>query len=734
MVLKKEDIQEMDSNIIYNIIYSVINDIYIRYQYLAIPEKEYNDLVIKEIEKSKKTYNNGITYSEYIKARIITKLHNKAIESLLDPKTSYEIINNYININLNNPNSLEHAITEFNMINNFLNKYKYIPSPDILIDLLNKNEIFLNIIKTIFQYYEKIIVNPKKEYIIKNDLLNLVIEMYCEINAIEIKEKPKNYKEEKDNKEELNDTVKVYLIEIGRKPILTKEEENDLTNKIKAGDNLAKNELIERNLRLVVSVAKNFQGNGLQLLDLIQEGNLGLIKAIEKYNYDKGCKFSTYAIWWIRQAISRAIAEKGRMIRIPSHKVEAIYRMHKIKNQLTKQLEREPTTAELATKMGISEEKLNELITISQKTTSTNILINNNNNNKELLELEPIQTITPEDIVIENSITDQINQLFKECDLSEKEISVIQYRYGFVTGEPMSLDNVGKIYGVTRERIRQIEEKALKKMRKSKYIENIAIYRDNPDEILKSIKELRNKKIDKCYKPKIDKYKKPKEKEILEMSTKFQSIYEYLKSYTKEEIDMAVSKLEDEEKAIIMARYGINLDNPVPAALNKEHRDKFYGKIIPKIRRIISTSKENPIIDNKDNKVEDIPKPLQTSIESEVIEPLKVTQDLPKENKPNYIIRDDNGRIHELLKTQPFFQKLNNLTAKELVIISLKLGYIDGKCFSTESIANFLDIEEKEVIEITRKVLLQYKDIVNNMLDSFIEKETSTSNGSFTMF
>lgn len=260
----------------------------------------------------------------------------------------------------------------------------------------------------------------------------------------------------------INDPVRMYLKEIGRIPLLTREQEIELAQKNEAGDLKAKAKLTSSNLRLVVSIAKKYIGRGMTFLDLIQEGNKGLIRAVEKYDWTKGYKFSTYATWWIRQAITRAIADQARTIRIPVHMVETINKMVRIQRRLMQDLGREPAPEEIGKKMGLPTEKIREIMKISQKTTSLETPIGDDEDSY-LGDFIPDDTQpSPYDATSKRLLKENIDEVL--ASLSDREAKVLKMRFG-LGYKPMTLEEVGKKFGVTRERIRQIEAKALRKLK-----------------------------------------------------------------------------------------------------------------------------------------------------------------------------------------------------------------------------------------------------------------------------
>jgi len=261
----------------------------------------------------------------------------------------------------------------------------------------------------------------------------------------------------------IDDPVRMYLKEIGRVPLLTGEEEVALAKRIEQGDEEAKRKLIEANLRLVVSIAKKYVGRGMLFLDLIQEGNLGLIKAVEKFDYEKGFKFSTYATWWIKQAITRAIADQARTIRIPVHMVETINKLIRISRQLLQELGREPSPEEIAEEMAVPVERVREIMKIAQEPVSLETPIGEEEDSHLGDFIEDDDVPAPADAASFQLLKEQLEEVLDT--LTEREQRVLRLRFGLDDGRARTLEEVGQVFGVTRERIRQIEAKALRKLR-----------------------------------------------------------------------------------------------------------------------------------------------------------------------------------------------------------------------------------------------------------------------------
>ena len=279
---------------------------------------------------------------------------------------------------------------------------------------------------------------------------------------------------------QLNDPVKMYLKEIGRVPLLKPEDEPAIAKRIEEGDEEAKNLLISANLRLVVSIAKKYVGRGMQFLDLIQEGNMGLVKAVEKFDYTKGFKFSTYATWWIRQAITRAIADQARTIRIPVHMVETINKLSRVQRQLLQELGREPTAEEISERMdGLTPEKVREIQKVALEPVSLETPVGDEDDSHLGDFLEDKGAVSPDSYANNQLLKEELDIVLS--DLTEREEKVLRLRFGLVDGQTRTLEEVGKEFNVTRERIRQIEAKAIRKLKAPGRSKRLKPFRDTDE-------------------------------------------------------------------------------------------------------------------------------------------------------------------------------------------------------------------------------------------------------------
>lgn len=346
---------------------------------------------------------------------------------------------------------------------------KYIPpdcwTPDVLDNIyINLNELGIQIVDDPSQVQK---TGAKKHPVRKNisDDSEGIDTAEAGADSEAADEETPGYGEELGRMEDvpLSDPVRMYLREIGKVPLLSSAKERELAIKVEAGDAKAKQQIIDANLRLVVSIAKKYIGRGMLFLDLIQEGNLGLIRAVEKFDYRKGFKFSTYATWWIRQAITRAIADQARTIRIPVHMVETINKMVRISRQLVQKLGREPSDEEIAHEMGIESGRVEEIRRIAQLPVSLETPIGEEEDSQLGDFIEDRNMPSPEDAAAGNLLHEQIEEMLNA--LSDREREVLRYRFGLEDGRSYTLEEVGRRFGVTRERIRQIEAKALRKLR-----------------------------------------------------------------------------------------------------------------------------------------------------------------------------------------------------------------------------------------------------------------------------
>ena len=438
----------------------------------------------------------------------------------------FNILNDYINNNFSGGIQYNKILIEVYFFIDFIEKNNYDLNHDLIIKLIDNNEKFNNYISLIVSknYYK--IVNGEIDNVFKDDLIIDIVEIFCSINDIEIKER---YDPEIDKYYRYDDDLKIYLQEVTKIPLLSRDEEISLMKRINEGDLDAKNKFIESNLRLVISIAKKYVNRGLPLLDLIQEGNTGLMKAVEAYDLSRGTRFSTYATWWIRQAITRSIGNDSRLIRIPIHKHEDIVRYNIIYHKLCDKLGYTPSIEEVSKEMGISYEQANELFVLQNNIVSLNAEVGDEDGS-QFGDFIP-SDMDMESIAILTTLRKEIEEIFKSSNLKEREIAVLKMRYGFDGKFPMTLDEVGKVYGLTRERVRQIEAKAFRKIKCTARGRALKDYMDYDDVIIDEEENIEYGQFDES---------------VLETIPK--DIYEFMKK----------SSLNVREMIVISLRFGLN--------------------------------------------------------------------------------------------------------------------------------------------------------------------------------
>lgn len=696
MKLSLKKIEQLDAKQIYDLIEPLIKEIYENFKYIDISWAEYNDLVLQEIKNSQVTYKGEPDYQSFIKRKIKYQLAEKAKIMLKDTKKAYILIDNYIKQKFIAVNNYDDALAYFKKLSSFLATYDYIPTPDVLIELIMNNDIFNKMVMIIFKKWQRLITVGRTEEIFDDTLLLMTIDTYCMLNNIVIEER----EEELDYLATYSNNVEIYLKDISGKPLLTEEEERNLALRIASGDEQARDLLIESNLRLVVNIAKRYINRGLPIMDLIQEGNIGLIHAITKYDVNKGYRFSTYATHWIRQGITRAIANKGRNIRIPVHLYEKIGLYKKAVARLKDKLGRNPNLEEIAQEMGLSVAKVNKLRKMQDDTVSFSSLVGE----KEETELENFISAPedgPEEIAINGTLPVQLKILLESVNLKPRELEVIKLRCGFYDGKPKTLEEVGKKYHISREGARKIEAKALDRIRNSNYVKGLAVYTDYPERSLDNIMDFREQNSVKVL------TKNAKGKDSGEDTPKAKTIYDIFKDYSKEQVDAVLKTLNEKEKKLIFIRYGSDLENPQLSKLTTKESNRFYGYLLPKIRKLLAKDSLEVTPVTTEVEVRDESKDIEKTIVRESSTELVEGKDVGK----------DSIKIEELLETPVFAQMLKILTIEEAIIVALKLGFLNNKYFSTEEVAELLGIEPTKVIATTKKVLLLYQEQINSFLN-----------------
>lgn len=565
-----------------------------KYKFLNLSTKELDDIFsrVPNIKSNNK--------------RVCLLLENEFIKitkDRLQDNQAYLIINNYIDNTFNTINNYNNAVLCLNDLIDFFNKLIFIPEPDFLIDLIHNSNKLLKALEIIVANDINDIKNGKLRTIFSNDLLISMIEYYCDFKNIEIATYENNMNDVDNYNNYLDgDSFKIYLQEIGSIPLLEPEEVKELAIRVSKGDKKAKDKLIESNLRLVVSIAKRYTGRGLDFLDLIQEGNSGLIRAVSKFDATKGNRFSTYASWWIMQAMLRAIAEQSRNIRVSSHMHTKIIKFKKIIDSIRQQEFREPSLEEIAKKMNISVKEALDIYEAMDDTISVNSFVGEDSG-VELIDTLISSDDSVEDIVLDKMSAINLIKILEISGLSEREIEILKFRSGFY-GKVLTLEEVGQKYNITRERVRQIENGALRRLRNPRIIKmikgdsNIQPVNDMLSD--KSLSLFSVDKTGKAYKSKTEEVSVANLKNNALINTNlcksqlnfYQYFMQYVKTFnshlTVDEIKYAYSSLGVYDRGVIVRLFGKDLMDPYHNDdVSKSEERYFINYIVPKIEKIL---------------------------------------------------------------------------------------------------------------------------------------------------
>lgn len=734
MNLDEKTIKQTSAKQILQICMPIIEKLYQEIEILEISKEEFLSEVLTEITRSKKTYHGEVLYGEYLKTKINLSFEKRIKKDMLNKEKSYRIITHYINQHLSLENASKEAQKEIKKLDNFLEKYDYLPDLNIILRILENNEKLSTILQFMLQENQIEIESFKLEKYFDNNATLLIIKTYCILNHVEFLESEENSKFSLEEAK-LPDSTQLYLKEIGNLPLLSPEEEIELASKVLAKDEEAKKLFIERNLKLVVSIAKRYVGRGLPFIDLIQEGNIGLITAVDKFDGSRGIKFSTYATYWIIQAITRTIANKGRNIRIPVHIQEKMFKFKRTCFDLAAKLNRQPSLAEIAKEMQISIDEANKLQQLQRDTVSINQIIGEDED-CELEDFIPATEETPEEIAITTNLQNQVRELLENGILTPNEVTILFKRFGFDNQPPLILEEIAEEMQITRERVRQIEARAIMKLRNSYQINDFAEYMQHPEQALKQLKSFREQYasqrgyITKLFSDECRRERRRGEKNNM---TRERTIYDYFNQYTKEQVDTMLEKLSEEELKLVHARYGEDLTYPTFGKLTREQSPKFHNHLVPKMKKLLANPDQVRKTRNKKptpaeeffptNKKE---KPAEDIIsmkpkEEQPITPPSQPCIVEREKETIAVAKEDYLKMLELLRTPMFSNVMNQYSIREIVIASLKLGYINGKCFSTKAIAEFLGIESQEIINVTRTMLENYKEKLNQTIDNTLK-------------
>ena len=647
--------------------------------------------------------------------------------------------------------------------------------------LIESNKTINNIVSSFVTENERKINNGEF------DNNNIFIETYCIHNKIEMGDEIEDLDEdnlEETSSEEDSATLTLfgqYNKEISKTRLLTKEEEIDYFKRLSNGEVEVKNDILKANLRLVVPIAKKYIGNNVDFMDLIQEGNIGLMTAINKFDYTKGYKFSTYATHWIKQAIGRYVGDHSRTIRLPIHINEKLYKVRKIQRQILEKTGKEATINELSKQTGFSISKVKELLDLKECTSLDKKI--NDEEEKTLIDFVFSEDEEPEEVAVNKMLKKYVKDILNE--LEEKERNIIILRFGLNGDAPQSLRQVGNVFHMTGERIRQIQLKALEKIwikSKEKHlfeyidienseINNNKILSKKPkciyykwfkeyakEEVDKAIEKLPKKDLEILHKrygkdlrnPSLKNEITEKESrrfyttirkhigELLESSktpsddSQIEEIgvannqdstskpkYKWFNEYNKEEVDKDIGNLPEKYLKIVHKRYGEDLENPTPQKLTTNETAKFHQSIRKNIASLLLDG------NNKDSNNEVVKEEYHQNTNNQES---SLEQKESVEVK-NYITEEDIANTLKIFEKEEFIELTKELPMKDSIIISLKLGYVDGKQFTTSAISSFFNITEQEVIDATRSGLELFKSKFNEIVDqSIVTKSTNVEN------
>ncbi len=707
-----------------------LDSIYHNHYSFFLKKERFFLLVQNEIKRTYPTYE-GKEYSQYIKNRLKEIAVMRMRQAFNEGKHTVQIITSIINkyFKINTYNECNYWLGR---LNKYLSDFGFIPSFDLVQDLLNNNKTLYKCVETVFEHYKGKIVTGHLDELFSSPILLSFFDAYIDINNIEIKDNVQI-----NSYEFSTDIVRSYLQEIGSIPLLSVDEERRLGYILKntpvdsPEHQEAREKLINANYRLVVSIAKRYVGRGVLFMDLIQEGNIGLIKGVDKFDIDKGFKFSTYATWWIRQAITRSIADTARTIRVPVHMIERLNKYNNLVKELAGKLNREPTDDEIIYYLKYTQKQIDQYKKLNEEPISLNQTVGDDEDT-ELMNFVATDEEEVQDTIV-NGVRRKGILKFLDDNFSGRTKGVLLKRFGF-EGRPMTLEEVGKCYDVTRERIRQIEKKALKRIEHSKSLrEQLAQCTDDPAKAIETLKQRLNDE---------ETIRIEKEEEMERENMKKMTIYEYFSDYTKDQVNEVLDHdLEIGDLLLVRGRYGEKLDEPGESTLNKEQYTKFYGNVMPKIKSRLK--KRFPTVKvherHRDTKVTkkgvEVAKTQDIKTTTPFVpEPIKEPEvrtyfETPEKNKAQntgkyYQSENKNESQPNIIDTLRQYVSYSDLTAslepKNAIIAGLRLGYVDGKCKTTEEVSKFLGVSEEEVMEATKSVLEVFKANFNSVLDAAI--------------
>ena len=606
-------------------------------------------------------------------------------------KIEYNVLSEFVNNNFIDISSFESAYRCFKLLTIYLKENGYYVEKSILKKLVINN---LNYYIAVEYIYEKYIqeISDNDYSSIDNDLLICSLKEYNNIINCDSLDTGRYYDDISDKYE---DGVKLYLYELRKYPLLTPSEEKELAYKIKTGDKNAKKQFINSNLRLVVSIAKKYHCNGLTFLDLIQEGNIGLMQAVDKFDPSLDYKFSTYATWWINQNISRAIFDKSNIIRISSHTCEKISKYRMAESKLALSLNRKPTAEELANELNITVKELEDMLKYDYEVNSLNTPVNDEQDS-ELGDFIPSEQDIESD-VINQLLKNEIKELFEEMNLSERDLKIMLLRYGFVNNTIYTLEEIGQLFNLTRERIRQIEVRTLRKLRKSKKANELLAYSINLNKTNLLLDE--NKKQNDLTES-IE--KECSYKEILK-----QYLSKLYKSYSKEKIEFMLSNLSSADLSLISS---INSEDEI----SYEQFNYFNSILRFKINFYVTNSSIRNIKRKKKLYMDSIEK-FENQIEGYYVKKEFTELD---EVDCDYIL--------DFLKSGNLDVFADMFLFKDVICVLLIYGYFNGKKISIDFISRLLELPVKAIINSKNLMMKKYNNSYEaffNIIDKYKKNE-----------
>ncbi len=508
---------------------------------------------------------------------------NNYIKSIFETEKDYiKVFNNYMDKKIGETTDYRQIHYELREIVDFFATINYQPSEIISIALLENNSKFSDMVGRVVKRFDKKIAQSNIEDIFPNSTMLSFVSAYAYLNNIELKTKEKIEDETShipENETYVDDDVTLYIRSLP--PALSLDKGRSLFSSMKEGDLETRNRLVEGNLRLVVSIAKHYVNQGVEFLDLIQAGNLGLITAVEKFDYEKGCAFSTYANWWIKQYISRSIMNNGRTVRIPAHVYERLAKYNTVYAKLSKKINREPTPEEMAKEMNLTNDQIYNLMLANARMVSLDEPITSESDTT-LTEFLVADDLSPEEEYEKKSLAKDISDLLNSGLIKKRDIEILKLRNGFYNNRRYTLKEIAKIFNLSSERIRQIEEKSYEDLKNSSYSKNVVEYLDNADIIKKRIaNELKEKR---------EKQEADKNRINGEKITDVKKIYTRLNGYTKEEIAKVITSLSTENIEAIYDVFGHRLEKLCYRSTSLEaNREKVKRQVIDIIEDKLTT-------------------------------------------------------------------------------------------------------------------------------------------------